>query len=96
MMKLALTHQPITSVINATAESFQLYASGILDDATCTGIPNHAVVLTGYGTFEGSEYWIVKNSFGENWGESGYLRIAMKAGDGICGIQTGAVWPVLQ
>ena len=45
---------------------------------------NHAVVLVGYGIKEGQEYWIVKESLGDGWGEDGYIRIAMKPGDGIC------------
>ena len=47
---------------------------------------NHAVTLVGYGhdTESDKDYWTCKNSWGENWGESGYFRI--KRGSGTCGI----------
>ena len=75
---------PLAIALNA--DPLQTYSSGILDltSAKCptSGI-NHAVTLVGYGT--GSlDYWIVKNSWGKNWGESGYFRI--RRGNGTCGI----------
>eukprot|EP00349_Pseudokeronopsis_sp_Brazil_P003704 CAMPEP_0202958376 /NCGR_PEP_ID=MMETSP1396-20130829/2733_1 /ASSEMBLY_ACC=CAM_ASM_000872 /TAXON_ID= /ORGANISM="Pseudokeronopsis sp., Strain Brazil" /LENGTH=81 /DNA_ID=CAMNT_0049676423 /DNA_START=888 /DNA_END=1133 /DNA_ORIENTATION=- len=66
-----------------------LYSSGIMSDyyAECTGKElalNHAVVIVGFGSVERVEgapwceqYWIVKNSFGTTWGESGYFRMCM-------------------
>ena len=75
---------PLAIALNA--DPLQTYSSGILDltAAKCptSGI-NHAVTLVGYGT--GSpNYWIVKNSWGKSWGESGYFRI--RRGNGTCGI----------
>ena len=75
---------PLAIALNA--DPLQTYSSGILDltSAKCptSGI-NHAVTLVGYGT--GSlNYWIVKNSWGKSWGESGYFRI--RRGNGTCGI----------
>ena len=57
---------------------------------------DHGVTLVGYGSEQGESYWIAQNTWGTEWGESGYIRIAMKPGDGICGIQTNAVWVVLK
>ncbi len=96
MMKMALTHQPIAASIQADSKAFQLYTSGVLDLETCGTELNHAIVMVGYGNHEGTDYWIVKNSWGTNWGESGYVKIAIKPGQGICGIQKSAVWTVLQ
>jgi len=45
---------------------------------------NHAVLATGFGTENGIDYWIVKNSWSTDWGEKGYFRI--KRGDNMCAI----------
>ena len=47
-------------------------------------MPDHAVVVVGYGTENGVDYWLIKNSWGTQWGEKGYMRI--KRGVGMCGI----------
>ena len=75
---------PLAVALNATP--LQLYTGGIIDYASwicgTSGI-NHAVTLVGYGVGT-KNYWIVKNSWGKNWGESGYFRIAR--GKATCGI----------
>ena len=78
---------PLAAALNANP--LQTYTSGVLDvnstECPSSGI-NHAVLIVGYGTDPsvGLNYWIVKNSWGQNWGESGYFRI--KRGSGTCGI----------
>ena len=76
---------PLAIALNA--DPLQTYSSGILDlsSARCptSGI-NHAVTLVGYGTSGSTDYWIVKNSWGRSWGESGYFRI--RRGNGTCGV----------
>ncbi len=96
MMKQALTHQPIAAAVKSDGFTFQMYESGILDDDSCGTDVNHTVNIVGYGSENGLGYWLVKNSWGLTWGEAGYVRIAQKPGDGICGIQTRAVWTVLK
>jgi aminopeptidase C len=51
-----------------------------------TSYLDHAVLLVGYGVEDGIEYWSVKNSWAESWGEEGYFRITR--GGGTCGINT--------
>ena len=61
---------------------------------------NHSVLLVGYGkeyVFGGQEYWLIKNSWGTNWGEFGYARIT-KGGDrytdsNVCGELNHATYP---
>eukprot|EP00727_Mastigamoeba_balamuthi_P011313 m51a1_g6804 putative pleckstrin domain-containing protein (993) ;mRNA; r:243990-249659 len=65
------------------ANSLDSYQSGILADSSlCRQEVNHAVLLTGWGVLSGQKYWIVKNSWGASWGESGYFRIVR--GKGAC------------
>ena len=76
---------PLAIALNA--DPLQTYSSGILD-LTSTKCPssgiNHAVTLVGYGATSSMDYWIVKNSWGKSWGESGYFRI--RRGNGTCGV----------
>ena len=78
---------PLAVALNANP--LQTYSSGILDKTSSqcpTSGMNHAVTMVGYGhdDSQDKDYWIVKNSWGKNWGEDGYFRI--RRGTGCCGI----------
>uniref|UniRef100_A0A3P8UWL7 Cathepsin 12 n=1 Tax=Cynoglossus semilaevis TaxID=244447 RepID=A0A3P8UWL7_CYNSE len=86
---------PITVAIDADHASFLFYSSGIYDEPSCN--PNnlsHAVLLVGYGTEGGQDYWIIKNSWGSGWGEGGYMRM-IRDGTNTCGIASYALYPIL-
>ena len=74
--------------IDASSILFKQYEGGILNDASCGIKANHFVNGVGYGTDEdGKSFFILRNSFGTDWGEDGYMRIAMGTdGSGMCGI----------
>ena len=82
------------SVMIQVVQSFQFYKSGIYQDMSCTGSDiNHAILAVGYGDqgSEATEYWIVKNSWGESWGNGGYGLMrrgvgSFGVGQGMCGI----------
>jgi len=75
---------------NSAAEH---YKGDIFHGCTGNGYLNHAVTVVGYGTTEkGVDYWLIKNSHGETWGENGYMR--MKRGVKMCGI--GAVQVIVE
>ncbi|XP_053644016.2 dipeptidyl peptidase 1 isoform X2 [Cherax quadricarinatus] len=64
--------------------------TGLYDKFNPLELTNHAVLLVGYGADEtGEKFWIVKNSWGEAWGEDGYFRI--QRGVDECGIESMAV-----
>ncbi|MBO6244244.1 MAG: hypothetical protein J6O41_06770 [Clostridia bacterium] len=72
------------------------YVGGIIktnpEKCSSAGQQDHAVVIVGYGVDkDGSIYWIVKNSYGEDWGESGYFRVL--AGENLCLIENLAIFP---
>lgn len=80
---------PCCCAIDARQESFHLYESGIYDDLTCSKMTlNHGVVLVGWGIDNGKDYLIVRNSWGADWGEKGYIRF--KKGVDQCGIATNS------
>jgi len=55
------------------------------DNQKHDGKPDHALVVVGYGTdTQGRDYWLLKNSWGQQWGQGGYMR--MRRGQGMCGI----------
>jgi len=65
-----------------------------LDTDKCGTDLDHAITAVGYGSENGSEYFIVRNSWGASWGEKGYIRIAAnKDGNGVCGILLDSVRP---
>ncbi len=96
----ALDQHPVAVAIAANSGIFQTYKSGILqngkeEDEQCgTGL-NHGVLAVGY-SFNGDldsmdNYWIVKNSWGEKWGDEGYIKIGFgtqkeQKNGGVCGI----------
>ena len=78
ILKSIVTQRPLAISIAAGSDIVLNYDSGIIDDAEACGTDtNHTVVIIGYGTDEesGLGYWIVRNSWGTGWGESGYFKL---------------------
>ncbi|CAF3825991.1 unnamed protein product [Rotaria sp. Silwood1] len=99
MAEALIKNGPIFIGLDADSELFMFYQSGILKIDSC---PNgrydmdHAMVVVGYAYDEELKlpYWIIKNSWGTGWGESGYLRL-VKDADNMCGIATMASYAKL-
>lgn len=97
-LQQALLLQPVSVAIEADQTSFQFYSSGVLT-ASCGTNLDHGVLVVGYGTLNGVEYWKIKNSWGENWGQNGYILIQrnLKSNvSGQCGIASQPSYPIIK
>eukprot|EP01018_Ginkgo_biloba_P020991 Gb_14461 [translate_table: standard] len=91
----AVVTQPVSVGISGGGRAFQLYSGGIFT-GPCSSSLDHATLIVGYGSQNGIDYWIVKNSWGTGWGMNGYAYMVRNRNDpeGICGINTLASYPI--
>lgn len=94
----ALNIGPVSVAIEADTRVFQLYTGGIITGTSCGTNLDHGVLVVGYGSERGTDYWIVKNSWSSSWGEEGYVRIEKSDSTntkGVCGIAMQPSYPVV-
>jgi len=96
LMNAVYLHGP-TSVAISVDDAWANYKSGVYTDSSC---PNgeddldHSVLVVGYGTEGGQDYWLVKNSWGGSWGAQGYIKMRRNYNN-MCGVATDAVFGVV-
>lgn len=90
MQMAVATIGPIAISINASRKTFQLYSHGVYDDSLCSAATvNHAMLVVGYTP----DYWILKNWWGKNWGDNGYMHI--RRGKNMCGLANYVAYAVV-
>ena len=103
-MMAALAQQPVSVAIEADQKAFQLYSSGVFTSNCGTNL-DHGVGLVGYGTLNGIDYYILRNSWGSSWGNEGYMYLGRgtdpatgklyNGGAGQCGVLGQGSYPVV-
>jgi len=83
-LKSAIAFGPVTVAVAAAAFDFQGYKSGVVTGTSCGTTLNHGVVAAGFGQEDGIEYFLIRNSWGPDWGLNGYIKLGT-AGN-VCGV----------
>jgi len=99
-----LSQQPVSVAIEADQSGFQFYSSGVFT-GECGTVLDHGVGLVGYGIEGNLSYYILRNSWGTDWGDNGYMYLGRgndpvtnqpyNGGKGQCGVLSKASYPVL-
>jgi C1A family cysteine protease len=97
-LKAAVAQQPVAVAISADTRLFQSYSGGVITSSSCYTSLDHGVLIVGYGTENGQDYWLVKNSWSSSWGMDGYVKIAKSSSTndpGVCGISMDPSFPTV-
>ncbi|XP_055946889.1 procathepsin L-like [Argiope bruennichi] len=96
-LKIAVATIGPISVAICASEDFYDYKDGIYETDECdktVDALNHAVLIIGYGTENGKDYWLLKNCWSSSWGKGGYMKMVRNK-DNHCGIATKASFPLV-
>ena len=88
-LQAALQRGPVSVAVEADQSAFQFYHTGVVTHGCGTQL-DHGVLAVGYGTENGQDYFLVKNSWGPSWGAQGYIKIAPDQ----CGITHAPSYPI--
>lgn len=86
---------PVSVSVNTLCVNFRFYGDGVFSDANCSVVPDHGMLVVGYGvTAGGQRYWTIKNSWGRGWGKNGYMWMSRDSKN-TCGISDNPVYPIV-
>ena len=83
-----MTHGPVEAAFDVYSD-FLTYKSGVYQHTSGSLDGGHAIKILGWGTENGTPYWLVANSWNPSWGDNGYFLILR--GKNECGIESGVV-----
>lgn len=97
-LRLAIfKHGPVSVAIDASHRTFSFYSNGVYYDEKCGNRLDqldHAVLAVGYGTLKGKNYWLIKNSWSNYWGNDGY--VLMSSQNNNCGVMSSPTYVTLE
>ncbi|TKY59169.1 Senescence-specific cysteine protease SAG12 [Spatholobus suberectus] len=91
----AVANQPVSVNIDASGQAFRFYSGGVFSGECGTNL-NHAVAAIGYDEDSKGKFWLMRNSWGQQWGEGGYMKLKRDTGapEGLCGIYLYPSYPI--
>jgi len=87
LLRAVAQHGPV--VVSVDGGNWFTYAGGVYSGCEKDSVVNHAVLAVGYGldNKSGKKYWLIRNSWGSDWGENGFIKVERHTGDSdYCGI----------
>ena len=86
---------PISVMIDSNHTKFHKYSDGVYYEPQCSSIKHdHEILVIGYGTQDGKDYWLIKNSWGNTWGMNGFGLMARNMNNN-CGIANYPSYPIV-
>lgn len=90
ILTYTVAYGPVAATISY--EAILKYKGGVLSKVNCDSLEKYTVLIAGYGTEKGQDYWLLKTSMGTKWGEGGYMKLARNKNN-LCGITDRAYYP---
>ena len=96
-LRNAIREQPVLVSVQADSWQFKLYGSGVIGSEECGTTVNHNMMAVGYGSQDGVDYYLLKNSWGFEWGIDGFVKVKVEDnGLGICGVQASPICIIVE